>query len=254
MKDKKNRSFVRGLWGVYDNTRRFFKRRSKMDDDINMVQRNRYEKSFVTYVFGDDNYKYLVDQGFKCKLVDKKPILWDMNTQQFRHKLEILKQGMQDFNEIVFLDWDCMPIKEIPKDFWDVLGKKAPLQAILRMYHRRKATWRKTDQRKIPCASFVYVGDKQIANDLTDLWEKMKKPWSEEVVLGKYMDNSIGGWQGLDKYWELFEPDFFVLRQGKVFSKELLSSKFHCFDHFSMKERKAVLDATGKGKKPEWLI
>ena len=117
-------SFIRGLWGIYDNTKKCFERRKKIDNDIKIVLSNPYTKDFMTYVFGEDNYKYLVDKGLKCKLIDKKPIVWDMEKEQFRHKLEIFKCGMEDFDEIVFLDWDCLPVKEINKNFWETLRNK----------------------------------------------------------------------------------------------------------------------------------
>lgn len=233
---KKKRSFIRTMWGIYEHEgRRFFKRRAKLDNDIALVQKCPYSEPFRTYVFGEDNYKFLVDKGFDCKLIDKKPIVWDMNKEQFRHKLEAFKCGMEDFDEIVFLDWDTFPIKPLPKDFWDVLNKKESIQAILRMYHRRKAYWRGgIDTRKIPCASFVYVREKQITEDLIALWEKMGRPWSEEQVLARFIDSRMGGWQGMEKYWDTYEPDFFMLAEARVFSKELLRTKNQCFKHLNM--------------------
>ena len=54
---------------------------------------------------------------------------------------------MIEYDEIVLLDWDTVQIKPIPEDFWDVLAQKAPIQAVLRVYFRLKATqWRKIDQ------------------------------------------------------------------------------------------------------------
>lgn len=231
------RSFVRTLWGIYDNTRRFYQRRSKMDNDIKLLLNSQYNHQWRTYVFGEDNLKFLQDNGVKdCVLVDKKPYVWDMDTQQFRHKLEAFRCGMQDFDEIVFLDWDCQPERDLPNDFWETLRRKNSLQAIIRMYARKKAYWRKSDQRKVPCASFVYINEKSIADDLIKTWEDMGSPMSEEVPMAKYMDDKIGGWKGIDAYWDIYEPDFFVLDEGYVYTKEKLATKNRCFGHYNHRE------------------
>ena len=248
------RGFVRVLWGIHDHQgRRFYKRRTKIDNDILLQKQSKYTPPFKVFVFGENNYKSLVDEGFDCLLVDKKPIVWDMNKQQFRHKIEAFKLGMEIFDEMVFLDWDMYPLKPIPEDFWEVLGEKSPLQAIIRMYHRRKAHWRSVDKRKIPCASFVYIRDKKIPKDLIDMWKKMNKPWSEETVMGRYMDEAIGGWKDIQTYWDNYEPDFFVLREGRVFDKEQLDTKTKIFDHKNMKEVGNVLKVISRGNKPDWV-
>jgi len=117
------------------------------------------------------------------------------------------------------------------QDFWKVLGKKEAFQANLIMYHRRKATWRKEDMRKIPNGGFVYIRDKTIPAKLIEIWETMKSP-SCEPTMAKFTDRYIGGWQGIEKYWELFEPDFCNLHKSSPFSKEQLKSKNQCFIHY----------------------
>jgi len=229
------RGFIRALWGVYDHQgkSRFWTRREKVDNDIELVLNSKYSPPFMTYVFGKDNYSYLVDKGVACKLIDDKPILWDMDTQQFRHKLEVFKAGMEDLDEIIFLDWDCIPIKPVPDYLWETLGKKAPIQAILRQYFKRKANWRKIDMRKVPCASFVYIRDKKIPLELIRIWEELGRPWSEETVMAKYIDDLMGGWKGLDQYWDLYEPTFFVLPYAHVYSEEQRKTKDVVFNHFN---------------------
>ena len=243
------RGFIRGLWGIYEHEgRRLYKRRGKIDHDIRLCMHNKNNEPFRVYVFGEDNYKYLVDLGFDCKLVDKKPILWDMDTQQYRHKLEVFYQGLQEFDEVVFLDWDCQPIKPLPDNFWEVLGQKAPIQGALNIYHRRKAHWRKQDQRKVPCAEFIYLRGKEVGDDLVDLWENTGRPWSEEVVMARYIDNLVNDDTralDLDKYWELYEPDFFILNRG-IFSPERVNSKNICFKHFHMKNVPSILKQINK--------
>lgn len=231
------RSFIRALWGIYDNERRFYLRRAKMDNDIKLLQKNKYNQSWRTYVFGQDNFKFLEDLGIQdlC-LVDKKPYVWDMETQQFRHKLEVFRLGAQDFDEFVFLDWDVYPEKPLPNNFWDVLGEKQPIQAIIRGYKKIKAEWRKEDRRKIPCASFVYFREKHIPDEIIKTWENMGSGMSEEIPMGKYLDDRSGGWKGIDYYWDNYEPDFFVLDEGFVYSHEKLKTKNRCFGHLNYRQ------------------
>lgn len=231
----KKQGFIRTLWGVFDKDQRHYRHRGKISNDIRLASHNKYQLPYTTFVFGEDNYKQLIDNGFdNCELIDKQPIVWDMNKQQYRHKLEALKLGMQKFDEIVYLDIDTMPIKPLPSNFWESLGKKQPIQAILRMYHRKKCFWRKEDQRKTPCAAFIYIGDKSIPDKLIKTWEDMGQSFYEETALMKYMDDSVGGWKGTEFYWNNFEPDFFNLECNTGYSdRSLLKTKNICFEHFN---------------------
>jgi hypothetical protein len=228
------RSFIRGIFGVKDDDRRFHKCRNQIDKDIEYCLHNAYDLPFVAYVFGEDNYKQLIDMGVNAVLVDKRPIVWDLDSQMMRHKLEFFKAGMEEFDEVIFLDWDVLPIKKIPDNIWDSLGSKAPLQAILRRYKRNKATWRDADKNIIPCAAFVYIREKSIANGMIDTWRDMGRPWSEEIVLAKYTDDMDGGWKGMDYYWNRFEADYFVLEQRLTlaYPQEYRDQKDKCYHHF----------------------
>lgn len=242
--------FIRALWGIYNNPKRMYRRRSKIDNDIKMVSHNIYQPPFMTYVFGSDNYNYLVDQGFSCKLIDNKPIVWDMNTQQFRHKFEVFKYALEDYGKFVFLDWDMAFIKPLPRNFWDTLSKKAPIQAILRIYHNKKALWRKEKPRTIPCGSFVYIREKKIGDDLIKYWEAMGKPWGEEVVIAKYIDDKMGGFD-MDKYWDYYEPLYFKFQN--MYSEERMKTKIPLIEHFNCYSVKSLLSRINTKKCPAWL-
>lgn len=240
------RGFIRGLWGIHDHKgRRFYLRRTKIDNDIKMAQLNKNEEPFHVFVFGEDNYKYMVDMGFQCELVDKNPIVWDMDKEQFRHKIEVLKLGLEKFDNIVFLDWDCQAIKPIPNYFWDVLERKAPIQAPLRSYKHWKIKWRQGN--RLPEASFIYIRDKTIGNQLVTLWEELNRPWSEEAVIAKYMDNFIGGWKGVEEYWKIFEPDFQLTGPGKCPPPDA-NRKEHLYMHFNAKGVNWVLSSAHNQK------
>jgi len=251
--------FIRALWGIHEHKgRRFYLRRTKIDNDIELVLHNKYCPPFKTYVFGKDNYKYLMDKGFDCKLLDNKPIVWDMDTKQFRHKFEAFKAAAEDFDKFVFLDWDMMVVKPLPKDFWDVLAQKQSFQAIMRIYHRKKAMWRKAGgSRTIPCGSFVYIGDKKLPLKLIEYWEKMGQPWGEEVVFAKYTEDLMGGFSGkpeeMEKYWQMFEPTYFALYD--MYSKEKMNSKIRVIEHFNYRGVNGCLNHAKNSPKVsfDWL-
>jgi len=240
--------FVRGLWGYEDRKEYVYKRRKKISNDILLVQHNPFEQPFVTYVFGEDNYKFLIDEGFDCRLVDKNPMIWGhdrLKEHQYGHKLKIFQAATEEFNEIVFLDWDCMLAKPIHKNFWDIMGKKQEVQAILRGYKSCVCMWRKTDRRKRACASFVYVRGEEVGKNMFDMWysgfDKYKsvksRRLSEEQIISLYTDKIFGGWQGVRTYWKNFEPNFFLLGKHEVpfqpYPNTWLLKKKRCFVHIN---------------------
>jgi len=227
------RGFIKALWGIHDHQgRRFYLRRTKIDNDINLCLHNKYQEPFTVYVFGEDNYKYLVDCGFKCKMLDKRPIVWDLDKQQFRHKFEVFKHAAEDFDEFVFTDWDMMFVNPLPKDFWEKMYEKEDIQAIMRIYKQRIMwQWRTESQRLCSCGSFIYIRRKEIANELINYWEKMGAGWGEEVVIAKYIDDKMGGKLDLEEYWRRFEPDYFKLQP--IYSEDKMKTKIDIIQHFN---------------------
>ena len=217
------------MWGIYDDSDRMSARRYRMDGDMKRLNKNLFNEPFVTYVYGEENFNML-SKNFNCVLMDKEPFAFDLQKEQYRHKLEILLRCMEDFDEIVFLDWDCVPTKKLPTDFWETLGKKEKIQANLQQYHTRKCYWRKNDWRKLSNAGFVYIRDKSIPQVIIDNWNRLPGP-SAEPALSKCIDDIGGGWQGIDYYWTHFEPDFCNIHKSSCFQKKLLNTKNECFIH-----------------------
>jgi hypothetical protein len=251
------RGFVRALWGIHEHEgRRFYKRRTKQDDDIRLMLKNPYVPESKVYVFGEDNYAMTQELGMDAVLVDKRPIIWDMDTEQFRHKLEVFDRAMEDFDEMVFLDWDTIPVKPIPDNFWDVLGEKDAIQANSIMYRRRKAMWRgRSDSRKLSCAAFVYCRDKNITEGMLETWEEMGRPWSEELVMARHIDKINGGWQGLEHYWDHHEPHWFSM--PKMYwsypPERIRNDKDRIFHHFNKREVAKLLRKDNITNWDKWL-
>lgn len=251
------RAFVRSVWGDISSNGI---RDGKLGRDIEASKTNQYLKysDFKVYVFGSDNYASLVENGFDCKMIDSSSSVYDMKTRLYRHKLDALFKAMEDYDEIVFLDWDCYPVASIPDNFWDVMGKKAPFQANLFQYRTKKCLWRNVDWRKVCNGGFLYIRDKSIPrafickyNDLSQWAEKKREErekkgkslrfreeclmFDDEPAFSKWVDDYTGGWKGMEMYWDLFEPEFCRLKNKSAFSEDLNSKKVKCFVHWGPK-------------------
>jgi len=226
---------MRAYWGIYDDSNRITKRKKRVDKNIEGILKCQYKHPFVTYVFGKDNFEFLKSFGFDCVLIHPEPHMFDPLKCQYRHKLETLKYAMEveKCDELVHIDWDCKPQKNIDENFWKLLEKKASFQANLLQYHRVKAPWRgDKDTRKIPNGGFLYISDKTIPQKLIEIWETMKGP-SAEPAMAKYVDVVTDGWKGLDTYWDLFEPEVVNLHRCSVYGKtERMGKKDIYFIHY----------------------
>lgn len=228
------RGFIRALWGIHDRSHRITQRRYRVDRNINEILKNGYTEPFKTFVMGSDNYETLSNMGLNCELVTKNPSLFDLVKHQYRNKLEIIKYAMEEdgYDELVYLDWDCVPTRELPKNFWQELGKKESFQANLQVYHRRKAHWREEELRKVPNGGFIYLRDKSYPDRAIKLWEELGKGDNDEPAWAKLTDELSGGWEGIAFYWDHFEPIFCNLHRSSPYSEELLLSKRECFRHY----------------------
>ena len=195
-----NSSFIHGLWGVYSQKSHWWARLPKCEQDIKLYHLNPYSPKTVVYIFGEENFKRMTDLGFDCRLVDKRPYVWDMETEQYRHKMEIWKAGAYDFDSVTFLDFDCIPLKPIPEDFWPVMNQGEPIKTSIYQYVKKRVNRPPSDHRKVSSASLVYIRGKEHMDAMIKLWEETGKPWKEELTLSLYIDNLNGGWKGIEGY------------------------------------------------------
>jgi len=226
--------FIRAIWGIYDNSHKIIQRRQKVDLDIQRIIKSPYTEPFRTYVLGQDNYNRLIKMGVTdCVLVDKRPYLFDLIKHQYRHKMELIRYAMEEdgIDELVYMDWDCVPRKKLPKGFWQTLRGKDVFQATLQMYHRKKCMWRKESVRKVPNGGFIYLRDKSLPTYAISLWENLEKPDNDEPAWAKMTDNMMGGFH-MDEYWNRFEPMVCNLHRSSPYSQELLKTKNECFIHY----------------------
>ena len=241
------RSFVRALWGSPEgNERSYGLRRQKMDKDLDFLLQNKHTQPFITYVFGKNNFDYLKSRGIECKLICENPFYYPVkenNWHQYGHKLKAIEEAMKDYDEIIFLDFDCMCTKPLPDNFWEQFYQKEALQAILRGYRLKKIHWRTKDRRKRPCASFIYLRDAQIATEMVKRWEE-EPVRAEEDILMWQIDQMSNGWKGVDYYWDNFEPYCFYLENEesyRAFPAKKHKSKTKLFSHFNQQRRDKIL-------------
>jgi len=225
------RGFVRAVWGVYDNTHRITRRRYRIDKDMRRMKRNKWMPPFVVYVFGKDNYERVSKFGWETVLLDDDPAPFNLIAHQYRNKLEILKRVIGDYDEMVYLDWDCLPVKPLPDNFWEKMGEKREFQANLQLYHRRKCPWRKAEQRKVPNGGFMYFRDKTLPERAIKYWEMVRQD-NDEPAWARLTDELMGGWKGIDTYWDLFEPEFCNLHKSYPYPEEQVKGKNSVFIHY----------------------
>ena len=234
------KAFVRGLWGIYDNSHRITNRRYKIDSDIQKILANKCNEPFIVYVMGRLNYEQLLKTGIesyghKVKLISEEPAMFDVIKYVYRNKLEIIKYAMESdgFDEIVYLDWDCIPQKKIPVDFWETLRNKNVFLACLQTYKNLKCPWRVEywDQRKVPNGGWVYFGDKTIPSECIKLWEEVGMPDNDEISYARWVDNKMGGWKGDQYFWDNFETPYCNLHRMSTHGQKILQKDI-CFKHF----------------------
>jgi len=236
--------FIRLAWGDCSSNGL---RGGKLYKDIcRSIEKEKFP--FVIYVLGTENYKYFTKLGFSCVLVNDSPLIFDVETQQWAHKLYLLSCAMHDYDEMVYLDWDCEPVKPIDNNIWDILNKKESFQANLFFYRTKRCLWRENERRKTCNGGFLYIRDKTIPskfianyNELLEWTIKQKAKrqsvgkdlrlrekcliYDDEPAMSKYVDSCMGGWQGVDYYWDHFEPDVCNLNKHSVYDEEKLNTK-----------------------------
>lgn len=244
------RAFVRILWGEfldhnlssrnsiekeygikYNPECKIQNRRTKVEEDIKKCLERNFKVDFVTYVFGKENYEGLIRKGVQSVLIHDSPYKYSPVKGLYQHKLDAYQYIMKDYDEIVFLDWDTDLIKELPSDFWDVLGKKEIFQASLTNYRTPRLKHRiiLKDNKATPTGAFVYMRDKSIPKRLIELNKMAPNQWSCETAYALLTDELMGGWKGIDIYWDKFEPDFYVASRSPYKFQKHRIKKNVCF-------------------------
>lgn len=245
------KGFIRLVWG--DCSKNGLRDGKLHKDILDSIETGSFP--FVIYVLGKDNFDYLSKLGLSCVLVSNDPLLFDVATQQWAHKLYLIKCAMEDYDAMIYLDWDCVETKKVHDGIWNILEDKESFQANLFLYRTKKCLWRDDEWRKVCNGGFLYIRDKSIPDkfitnynelfewtmaqqakrqsDGKDLrWRERSLIYDDEPAITKYVDDFMGGWKGIDTYWDLFEPEISDVRRKSAYSEDKLKTKrYTCFMH-----------------------
>lgn len=218
-----------------------------------------YKPSFkneIVYVWGDYNIKLLEERGYNCvKMEDNQYPWFEQEFTQHGKKLVALDKALQEFDEVLMLDWDCIQTKEISIDklreketqvplycwtepqllkikqyYKSVTETTPPLEEELRKYH-----WKLDDILVSPNFGFVYSRDKNFAKRLIEEAIKNKINYCiEEHAMFKYADCT------LDEYIEKYHPTtsygralpFNKSEIGSVLLNEYVNNKIGINEYF----------------------
>jgi hypothetical protein len=184
-----------------------------MDDDIEQILKRKDLMpldSFTYFTLGEDNHQYLLSKGFNSILVDKQPYLYDIAKYCYYNKLVLLQYALNLYKEpILYLDNDCVakrPIINLNNEF----KPKSLVSGNLMVYNQLKCYWRTEAKRTIINGGFLYIENISVINGIIEQWHEIQKSEhpdpNDEIAIQKYLDNLHGGWIGLEKYKELYEP------------------------------------------------
>jgi hypothetical protein len=234
-----SRALIRVLYGCKNNLIHEGGRaaRSKLDKDIENVLKTEGQAEFYIYVFGQDNYDYLM--GKNCKnvvMASKDSYIFKMHGN-YVNKMYGWEYALKDFDEIVYLDWDTIQTKPLPDTFWDRFREKECIQTPLYKCRRGVANWRKDytkrDNKRGTSGGFVYMRDKKIPSELIKLIDDpvIKNfpfgSYSDETYMNLYTDRLGGGWEGKHKYFKLFDPPWCTVEHTEFMENKQAA----CFHH-----------------------
>ena len=157
-------------------------------------------KDEIVYVYSMDFYWELKARGFEIRVV--KEDIFNGEWNHYGRKLQCLDLALQEFGEVILLDWDCYQLKPFDDEFYNILKQK-PIQMPLYLQHKdtkeaildlvdknqsfkfmeemdllqegfRKYGWEWEDGLIAPNFGFVYCRDKSFAKKLINIAIKEK--------------------------------------------------------------------------------
>ena len=198
----------------------------KIIQDMQQVK-SHFNHPFKALCFGKDNYELCKSEGFDAVQIwdeSSKYLLSedDSKSQIYQNKVWAIEWAMEEYGEpIIYLDWDCLPIKPFKID--DLVFKN-DFAANLMWYKRPKCWWRKDkeDWNLVPNGGFVYIGTQSM---IDKIWQAQKDTaqanqgcHNDEPFYMKAIDDLEGGWIGKDKWLQKYESPYSVLNKNGIFS------------------------------------
>jgi hypothetical protein len=184
---------IRALWGNFD----FYKNEIPLSPTYNET----------VYVWGTENLNKLNQLGYNTIFMGE-----DVHKPRhtFHLKLECLIKGQDDFDEIIFMDWDVKQIKELDDVFYKQLREKEfsmptysyPIEFLnLKLEYEwakciiddfKKYGWRYNEYIVIPNAGFIYSNKSKIPYELNRISkEKNISTLTEEFSMWNFANCSL---------------------------------------------------------------
>jgi hypothetical protein len=167
--------FIRSFWGDLDN----FNQRHK-NEIIHVSKKSKLNE--VVFVWGLVNYEFIKSLGFECILMSKmateygEDYLYDSDKYML-HKLVSIKLGIELFDKVIFLDWDCHQLKPIDNTFYDLINERdGNIQMPLYTYPKNYSQIVLNEWKDIPSKEKEYVLKQQ------HYLEKYNYSWENSFV------------------------------------------------------------------------
>lgn len=222
--------FIRALWGdiSHHNYRHKFE----------IERASRHPLNEIVFVWGEDNEIFLNKLGYETIKISNEQFeygekYFEQSDTFFVHKLMAIKYGLEDYGEIIFLDWDTIQQKDIDDNFFDLLKCKnvefqIPLYTFPQNYIKKVLDeWKDIDdidkkylfkhdkvldlynykwneERCVVNTSFVYCNSVSWINKIISINNsECKEIISDETPVMKYVLDNI---ENLENYIKLYEP------------------------------------------------
>jgi len=189
-----NIKIIRCLWGK--NNHQFFEKNLGSYHDECIIARENDDRygidNQMVIVWDDPNRKLMEELGYSYYYMgDSNEYSLNLN---FLHKLIALEKAMEMYDEILFLDWDCLAQKPLDNDFEVLLRSRGNIQIPLYFYPSeildqfrkidplvddnmhyfnmffynmiRNCSWEFMEGLAIPNAGFIYCREKGFFTDL----------------------------------------------------------------------------------------
>jgi hypothetical protein len=150
--------FVRIFWG--DINRYHNQIKEAKEDKLNEM----------VYVWGKENYTILNEMGYECYLINENSYDYTIASghtfvdyRSLTHKIVGLKIALEQYKEVIFLDWDVRKVKELDDNFYDLIKSKgSSLQVPLYVYPSNAFTFLKESTHDYKMVNFFNVLENSI--------------------------------------------------------------------------------------------
>ena len=251
--------FIRTFWGDLENGLNGERYKNQISSTSND------DLDELVYVWGRYNYDFIKSKGFNCFLVSEENYDYNLASghpfydfKSFNHKLWALEHSLQEFNEVIYLDWDCSLINPIDDNFYNYLKNGNSLQVPLYIYPARfldemtelskkdgmeffselkkviqKHSYDWNGHYIIPCGGFIYCRDKNI-NLLKTSIEKNLGPAPDEIAILLYAQEK--GYNLVD-YIKNLEPNVILGKESDLDWWRKLGNEFDDFIKSKVKKQ-----------------